>query len=231
MRIDAVEIKYRAEELGADLCGIAPLLRFADAPPGFHPTDVSPAAKSVIVVASRFPLSTLNASQAAYTNVRHKMVAKMDDITFQLSSELDLAGVSAVPIPSSDPYEYWDEDRRHGQGILSLKHSAVRAGLGKMGKNTLLINDRFGNMLWLGAVLVNLELEPDPLADYDGCIPGCRICLEACPAQALDGVTIVQKKCRAVSTKVTPGGGGVLACNKCRKICPNHKGIRRSMTV
>jgi epoxyqueuosine reductase QueG len=74
---------------------------------------------------------------------------------------------------------------------------------------------------------VNLELEPDPLADYDDCIPGCRICLDACPAQALDGVTIVQKKCRAVSTKATPGGGAVLACNKCRKICPNHKGIRR----
>lgn len=228
MRIDAVEIKYRAEELGADLCGIATVDRFADAPPGFHPTDVSPAAKAVIVVASRFPVSTLTASQAAYTMVRHKMVAKMDNITFQLSSELDLAGVSAVPIPASDPYEFWDEDRRHGQGILSLKHAAVRAGLGKMGKNTLLINDLLGNMLWLGAVLVNLELEPDPLAAYDSCIPGCRICLDACPAQALDGVTISQKKCRAVSSMSTPGGGVVLACNKCRKVCPNHKGIRRS---
>jgi epoxyqueuosine reductase QueG len=52
-------------------------------------------------------------------------------------------------------------------------HTAVRAGLGQMGKNTLLINDQLGNMLWLGAVLVAKELEPDLIADYQACIPGC----------------------------------------------------------
>lgn len=225
--ISADEIRCRLRVLGADLCGIASIERFADAPSGFHPTDVIEQCKSVIVIACRFPISTLSASsQAAYTFVRNRLVDKVDSITFRLSSELELLGSCAVPIPSSDPYDYWDDSRRHGQGILSLKHAAVRAGLGHMGKNTLLVNDELGNMLWLGAVLLDKELEPDPIANYQTCRPDCRICLDVCPAIALDGTTIEQRKCRGVSAKYTEGGGGVYACNLCRKLCPNHKGIK-----
>lgn len=226
-RIDAAEVKLRATELGMDLCGIAPVGRFADAPQGFHPTDVNKTCKSVIVFAARFPVSSLaSPSAAAYTFVRNKVMDKVDAAACQLAAELEMLGGNAVPIPSSDPYEYWDEERRHGQGILSLKHAAVRAGLGQMGKNTLLINDRLGNMLWLGAVLVDQELAADEPVGYQACISGCRICLKACPAQALDGITIVQKQCRAVSYKQTGGGGGVYACNLCRKLCPRHNGIQ-----
>ncbi|WP_312563568.1 hypothetical protein [Anaerospora sp.] len=226
-QVAAAQIKLRATELGMDLCGIAPVGSFADAPQGFHPADISKDCKSVIVLAARFPVSTLSSpSPAAYTFVRNKVMDKVDAATCQLAVELELLGSNAVPIPSSDPYEYWDEARRHGQGILSLKHAAVRAGLGQMGKNTLLINDRLGNMLWLGAVLLNQELTPDEQAGYQACITGCRVCLQACPAQALDGSTIVQKQCRAVSYKQTGGGGGVYTCNLCRRLCPRHDGIK-----
>lgn len=225
-QIAAAQIKLRATELGMDLCGIAPVERFADAPQGFHPADISKDCKSVIVLAARFPVSTLSSpSPAAYTFVRNKVMDKVDAATCQLAAELELLGGNAIPVPSSDPYEYWDEERHHGQGILSLKHAAVRAGLGQMGKNTLLMNDRLGNMLWLGAVLLDQELAPDELAEYQACIPGCRVCLKVCPAQALDGTTIVQKQCRAVSAKQTGGGGRVYACNLCRKLCPRHNGI------
>lgn len=227
MEINAGDIKYRARELGAELCGIASIERFADAPSGFHPTDIVKECKSIIVLAARFPASTLaGSSQAAYTFVRNRLVDKMDSITFQISSELEELGCCAIPIPSSDPYDYWDDSRRHGQGILSLKHAAVRAGLGQMGKNTLLIHNQLGNMLWLGAVVLDGELEADPVADYQACIPGCRLCLEYCPADALNGITVEQRKCRSVSAKYTEGGGGVYTCNLCRKICPRHLGIK-----
>ncbi|NPV92474.1 MAG: epoxyqueuosine reductase [Firmicutes bacterium] len=226
--MDAKLIKERAAALGADLCRIAPVERFGDAPEGFRPTDIVKGCRSVIVLAARFPASTISgSSQAAYTFVRHRMIDKLDSITFRLSSELDFEGVRAIPIPSSDPYEYWDEERRHGRGILSLKHAAVLAGLGKMGKNTLLINDRLGNMLWLGAVLVDIALEPDPPADYEACIPGCTVCIDSCPAEALDGVTIDQSLCRSRMGKETEGGGWVIACNLCRVICPRCKGITK----
>ena len=226
--IRADKIKERMIGLGADLCGIAPSERFADAPPGFHPSDVMEGCKSVIVVAVEFPISTLHSSsQAAYTFVRNKLVDKVDTITCQAAAELEKLGSHAIPIPSSDPYDYWDEERRHGRGIISLKHAAVRAGLGKMGKNTLLINKEFGNMLWLGAILIDKELEADPVAEYQACIDGCGICLDACPVKALNGITIEQRKCRSIVVKHTPGGGAVYACNLCRKLCPNYNGLRK----
>lgn len=223
----AAGIKSRAKELGAELCGITPAERFADAPRGFHPADVVKDCQSVIVVAAPFPLSSLAASsQAAYSFVRNRLADKMDSISFQLAAELEDLGGCAVPIPSTDPYDYWDDARRHGQGIISLKHAAVLAGLGQMGKNTLLVNDKLGNMLWLGAVLSDMRFDPDPVAGYQTCPPECRICLDACPAQALDGTTIVQARCRPVMGKYTEGGGFVYACNMCRRVCPSYRGLR-----
>jgi len=225
--INADEIKYRVKEMGADLCGIASVERFADAPAGFHPTDILKECKSVIVIAVRIPISMFDSSsQGIYTFAHYRVFDKINSITFNLTEKLEKYGISAVPVPASEPYEYWDEGRRHGQGILSLKHAAVRAGLGIMGKNTLLINEQFGNILLLGAVLSNKEFEPDEMAAYQACIPGCRICLDNCPASALDGNTLEQYKCRSVCGKTTDGGGFVYTCNLCRTLCPHKQGVR-----
>jgi epoxyqueuosine reductase len=221
-------IKNRIIEYGADICGVARASRFVDAPEGFHPCDIYPGCKSVVVFAAHFPLGTLQArTNAPYTLVRNKMVDKLDTISFRLCEELEKEGVVSIPIPSAEPYDYWDAGRNHGRGILSLKHAGVLAGLGVLGKNTLLINDRYGNMIWLGAVLVSADLEPDPIASYEGCISGCTLCMDSCPQHALDGITIDQKLCRKSSTSYNYGGGWVLSCNICRKVCPYHRGLAR----
>ena len=219
-------IKEKALQKGADLCGIAPLSRFKEAPKGFHPSDIFPDCRSVVVFAARFPLSTLQAiSNSPYTFVRNKMVEQLDQISFNLSCELEKEGVISVPIPSADPYDYWDQEQNHGRGILSLKHSAELAGLGRIGKNTLLVNEQFGNMIWLGAILVDIALESDPIVTIDIC-KKCKVCLESCPQNALTGKTINQKLCRKKSISCTDGGGWVLSCNICRKVCPHHKGVK-----
>lgn len=224
--VSSSRIKYRSRELGADLCGIASVERFTDAPAGFHPTDILKECKSVIVVAVRIPASIFESSSAAvYTFAHIRLFDKINSITFALVMELENMGRRAVPVPASEPYEYWDDDRRYGQGILSLKHAAVKAGMGQMGKNTLFVNNQFGNMILLGAVLLDEGLEPDVLAEYQGCISSCRICIDACPANALDGHTVEQRKCRSVCSKTTPGGGFVYICNLCRKRCPYRQGI------
>jgi epoxyqueuosine reductase len=224
--ISSKTIKKKIIQYGADICGVAPVARFRDAPKGFHPCDIYPDCRSVVVFAVHFPLSTLQAkTNAPYTLVRNRMVDKLDGISFGVSGELETGGVVSIPIPSAEPYEYWDADRNHGGGILSLKHAGFLAGLGVLGKNTLLINERFGNMIWLGAVLVSIDLEPDPIASYEGCISGCTLCIDSCPQHALDGITIDQKLCRERSNSCTDGGGLVLSCNICRKVCPYHKGL------
>lgn len=224
-------VKKKAIKNGAVICGIAPVSRFENAPEGFHPTDIYPDCRSVIVFACRFPLSTLQAkTNSPYTFVRNIMVQKLDLLSFHLADELEKEGVASVPIPSSDPYDYWDERKNHGRGILSLKHSGALAGLGVIGKNTLLVNYQYGNMIWLGAVLVAADLEPDPMASYKVCPDKCRICLKSCPQNALDGTTIDQKLCRERSNSCTNGGGWILSCNICRKTCPNHAGVKIEST-
>jgi epoxyqueuosine reductase len=226
LMVNAVFVKQKALGIGADICNIAPVERFEHAPKGFHPADIFPDCSSVVVFLTHFPLSSLKAeSLAPYTFIRNMMVKKIDNITLNLCDELEQAGVTAIPVPCDEPYEYWDEERQHGRGVLSLKHAAVLAGLGTMGKNTLLINNNFGNMIWLGAVLVSAEIEPDPKAKYEGCIPECTLCIDSCAVDALDGNTINQKLCRNNSFAFSKGGGMVYTCNQCRIICPNHAGI------
>jgi epoxyqueuosine reductase len=224
--ISSRTIKRRTKQHGADICGVAPVARFADAPKGFHPCDIYPDCRSIVAFASHFPLSTLQAkTNAPYTLMRNKMVDKLDWISFHVSGELETEGVASVPIPSAEPYEYWDADRTHGRGILSLKHAGALAGLGVLGKNTLLMNERFGNMIWLGAILVSINLQADPIASYEGCTPEYTLCMDSCPQHALDGITIDQKLCRERSISHTQGGGWILSCNICRRICPYHAGL------
>ena len=101
---------------GADICGIATVDRFADAPEGFHPCDIYADCRSVVVFASRFPTATLSArSNVPYTLVRNCMVAKLDEISFELCAEFEKRDIISIPIPSADPYEFWDPDRNHGR--------------------------------------------------------------------------------------------------------------------
>lgn len=218
--MNSEKIKKNIYNLGADVCGISSVERFEKAPEGYHPKDILADACSVIVVGKQFLKGSFKSkSYAAYTLMRNQLIQIIDQITVSLSFVIEDNGYIAVPVPSSEPYEYWDTERRHGRGIISLKHSAQLAGIGSIGKNTLLINEKYGNRLWLGGVVTNLKLEPDPLTK-NFCLENCRICIDACPQSALNGVTIDQRKCREIAYTSTEGGGGVINCNLCRIECP-----------
>ena len=221
--MDSDYIKKLAYSLGAEVCGIGSLDRFEAAPKGFHPLDIYPEAKSVISIGIHFSATLFEANtKAPYTLVKFKIDELLDNISIKLANTMEEQGYKAIPIPTDEPYEYWDEENNHGRGILSLKHAAEACGLGRIGKNTLLINEKYGNRLYLGAVLTNIELTSDALAD-NLCYDKCDICLKACPEAALDGITIDQKKCRQSCGSSTPGGGFIYSCFTCRKMCPFSK--------
>ena len=68
--ISSEEIKEKVSNLGADLCGIAPVSRFKNAPHGFKPNDIYKPSKSVIVYAKRLPSEVLFAKSCIpYTHV------------------------------------------------------------------------------------------------------------------------------------------------------------------
>jgi epoxyqueuosine reductase len=224
--VTANEIKSAVLELGADLCGIAPVDRFSSAPTGFHPNDIYSNCQSVLVFAKRLPAESLFASSCIpYTYINRVITEEVDGMTLTLSRKLEYLAVRNVPVPSDDPSEYWEPDRSYARGILSLRHAGRLAGLGVLGKNTLLINDRFGNMIQIGAVLLNLKLEGDPLAAYEACQEDCQLCIRSCPRSALDGITVNQQACRPLSNYRNERGFVLKKCWECRKVCPSHSGI------
>lgn len=221
--MDSNYIKNLAYSLGADVCGIGSVDRFETAPKGFHPLDIYSEAKSVISIGKHFPANLFEANtKVPYTFTKNKIVELLDDIAIKLTYNIEAQGCKAIPIPADEPYDYWDSENKIGRGILSLKHAAQACGIGSIGKNTLLVNEKYGNRLYLGAIITNIELTSDVLAK-NLCIEGCSLCLKACPQSALDGISVDQKKCRQICMTATPGGGAVYSCYTCRKVCPFSK--------
>lgn len=224
--MDSAAVKELLFSLGAELCGVAGLDRFDGAPPGCHPLDIFPACQSVISFACRFPAGALlSPSPAPYTRVRNSITAKVDAITLDFCIEMEKQSVLCVPIPANEGQ--WDRNTNRWRSILSQKHAAQAAGLGTIGRHSLLITPEYGSMVWLGAVLCGQALEPDALKEdiCDGC---CR-CVEACPVHALDGPLPDQQACwdfafgKDEGTKVWR-----IACHRCRDICPYNLGTRRA---
>lgn len=226
MELTSGQVKALAESLGADLCGIADVTRFAGAPAGAHPRDTLPECRSVIVVARRFLLGTARCgSTIPYTIVRNQLTGILDRLTFDLSCELERRGFTGVPTGAIGPTNC-DPATGRFMGLLSLKHAAELAGLGRIGKNTLLVNDRYGNMIWLGAVVTDAPLEPDPVATYEVCPDACEACLRACPAQALGSPAMDQAACWQFAFGPEGGGEWRIKCHRCRTICPRSRGLR-----
>jgi len=225
-RLTSEEVKQKAIALGCDLCGIASIDRFIGLPEGTNPMELLPEARTVIVVAKKFLMSTTSAkSTIPYTIIRNSLSRALDDITIQLSYLIEEGGFLAIPTGAIEPCNY-NKELKKTVGLISLKYAARQAGLGTIGKNTLLITPEYGNMIWLGAIITSLELSPDTVMDRSACGENCRLCIDACPVQAIDGSEFIdQKKCWNFAFGKEGDGEWRIKCNKCRTICPHAKGI------
>ena len=220
------DIKIIATGFGAEAVGIANIERFAESPEGFHPRDIYKDCKSVVVFLISMPCETIMADNPLpYTHAQSVIYSELDKIGLDLCRTLERRGIHAIPVPCDIPYEYWDADNLHGIGILSMRHAARLAGLGVLGKNTLLINNKFGNMVYIGAVLINIEATPDAVVSDFACPAECQICMESCPQRALIGFIVNQKLCRNFSIAKTGRNFDYMSCNECRKNCPNRLGF------
>lgn len=220
--LDSKRVKEIMLSLGADLCGIASIERFSDAPEGYHPLDVFPACKSVISFACRFPIGTLFCnSHTPYTQVRNTITPKMDMIALDFCIEMERNGIVCVPIQTNG--SEWDAKTNRWRSIISQKHAAQAAGLGTIGRHSLLITPEFGSMVWLGAVLCSEEFEADELKEP--ICNNCNLCVEACPVRALDALEVNQQACWDYAFGDDEEKQmWRISCHKCRDICPYNWG-------
>ena len=220
------KVKEIMFSLGADLCGIASIDRFGDAPKGYHPLDVLPTCESVISFGCRFPIGTLICKSAIpYTRVRNSITPKMDAIALDFCIEMEKNQIVCVPIPTNE--DQWDKNTGRYRSIVSQKHAAQAAGLGTIGRHSLLITPEFGSMVWLGTVLCEQGFEPDEMKEP--LCNNCNLCVEICPVNALEKSEIKQQSCWEFAfgdneeEKVWE-----ISCHKCRDICPYNLGYQNS---
>jgi epoxyqueuosine reductase len=122
-------------------------------------------------------------------------------------------------------------------GPIAERIFAKYAGLGWLGKNTLLLNESYGSWLFLGVVLTSLDLPPSlqpgetPPADLCG---NCRQCLDACPTNALvEPYVLDARRCISYLTIELRGsvpeqlreplGWQVYGCDICQDVCPYNR--------
>lgn len=220
--IDSSQVKEMMYSLGADLCGIASIDRFKDAPKGYHPLDVMPSCRSVISFGCRFPVGTLTCkTPVPYTRVRNSITPKMDAIALQFCMEMEKHQVVCVPIPTNE--SEWDKNTGRWRSVISQKHAAQAAGLGTIGRHSLLLTPEFGSMIWLGAVLCAQELEADAMKE--NICSSCGLCVEVCPVNALEKPEINQQACWDYAFgEDKEKRSWRISCHKCRDICPYNLG-------
>lgn len=106
---------------------------------------------------------------------------------------------------------------------------AARAGIGWIGKNTNLISPQHGSFVFIGSIILDIELNYDnPINDYCG---GCNLCIKACPTDALVAPRVLDsRKCISYLTIENRGSidnafkgqfaNRVFGCDICQDVCP-----------
>jgi epoxyqueuosine reductase len=108
---------------------------------------------------------------------------------------------------------------------------AARAGLGWIGKHSNLITREYGSWVFLGELILNLELEYDTEGSLDHC-GSCTLCLEACPTKAIiEPYVVDSQRCISYATIELRApelpedvarnmDGWLYGCDICQDVCP-----------
>lgn len=194
-----------------------------------NPRLIAPEARSIIVVAARYPAAAkamagrpatvglLPFSNYARGRDYHEVLrAKLKKLARSLQAECPFPLRARICVDSAPVLE---------------REWAVRAGLGWIGRQGSLVNRQWGTTLFLGELLVNLELASTVSAPAANNCGDCRKCVEACPTGAIQADGLVDARaCIAYLTIEHDGeipeelqplmGERLFGCDRCTAVCP-----------
>ncbi len=211
------EMRYLAEHVDARL----------------DPRAMVPGARSVIVVADRYADGSADAPSPPgrrrgriaryargddyHTLIRRRLHRLCDELARAHPGETFRACVDTAPVLE--------------------RELAERAGLGAVGKHTLLIEPGVGSYLLLGEVITTLHLAATRPADPDPC-GTCSRCIDACPTGAIAPWSVDATRCISYLTiehRSAVGesfhaamGDWIFGCDVCQEVCPHNQPTQRS---
>ena len=256
---DTAWIGERASALGFSLCGVAPLERFPEHaafdewlergyggamgyladPRRRDPARVLAGARSVIVCALNYNTAHPYSIEAAAWDgggeprgwiSRYAWGRDYHEVLWERLNALAAVLRERFPEPH--------ESRAYADtGPVAERLFAKYAGLGWLGKNTLLLNEKMGSWFFLGVIITTLELSASlapyemPPADLCG---NCRRCLDACPTGAfVEPYVLDARRCISYLTIELRGnvpeefrepmGNNAYGCDICQEVCPYNR--------
>ena len=247
------ELKHEARRLGFELVGATPavsstgITRFrqwleagyggemsylsARADAQEHPNSVLEGVRSLLMLGCNYRTTEPSpcgpgearvsryAWGADYHDVMHGRLRRLADFLGQRVPGAKVRGVvDSAPLPE--------------------REFAHAAGLGWIGKNTLLLNRSLGSWFFLAALLTDVELAYDDEQESDHC-GTCRACLDACPTGAfVDAYVLDARKCVSYTTIELRGpvdeelrplhGEWLFGCDICQEVCPWNREVPQS---
>ena len=205
--LTAADVKQFCLNAGADVVGIASMDRFEGAPLQSDPRQISPEAKSMIVMGFRIPRGSLRGieegtfyvsyASMGYAAINHVL---QPTVLWKVTAMIEDEGYEAVPISNNFPWtnnasadgqprltfsKPVAEGRPAPDVFLHLRIAAMAAGVGEIGWSKMLLTKKFGPRQRLAAIITDAELEPDPIIQPGTICDRCMLCARDCTGAAL----------------------------------------------
>lgn len=214
-------LEEKIKEWGASIVGFSDLI-------GVLPDDLKDL-RYGITVAVKLSDRIINeiSNKPTYTYFHHyrSVNTLIDQITLKTVLTLEEWGYNALAVPASQSIKELGEYR----GLFQHKTAATRAGLGWIGKNGLLITEKYGPRVRLGTVLTDFKLDVGKPVETSKC-GNCTLCVKSCPAMALHGKLweagmerkeiVDAQACSEYMNKNFKHIGRGSVCGICIRVCP-----------
>jgi epoxyqueuosine reductase len=198
------------------------------------PTVLVPGARSIICVADRYDNGTRDRRPSDIPpRGRIARYARGDDYHRVMKKRLHQLADELSEAHPAETFRVCVDTAP----LLEREH-AQRAGLGAVGKHTLLIEPGVGSYLLLGEIVTTLQLDHSSSKEHvDPCV-SCTRCIDACPTDAISPWSVDATKCISYLTIehrgeiderfFSPTGDWLFGCDTCQEVCPQNQPTRRS---